>query len=107
MKYSEMNDREKKAFRNIMYAARNFIGGLENTMMDYNEEDPEYQEAERTLKDHEGLVNEIYHLATNNAYDEGVEYFGPNATRMIKDIRFCGRDWLMERVNNRVINEGY
>lgn len=107
MKYNEMNERQKKAFRNIKYAAQQFIGGLENTMMDYEEDSEEYQEADNLLNDHDALVNEIYEMAITNIYDEGSEYFGPQAGSMLKDIRFCGKDWLMERVDKRVTKEGY
>lgn len=43
MKVSEMNQRQKKAFYNIKYAAYDLIGGLENTLMDYPEDSDEYK----------------------------------------------------------------
>ena len=64
MKYADMNARQKKAFRNILYAARFTIGGLENTLLDNPEDSEEYKRAKATLDDHEGLVSEIYYEAT-------------------------------------------
>ena len=81
MKVSEMNARQKKAFYNIKYAAYWHIGGLENTLMD-NAEDSEI-------------------------YQEGACCFNSAAASYLKDIRFCGKAWLMERVEARVRKEGY
>lgn len=107
MKYSEMNERQKKAFMNIKYAAYNLIGSLENTLSDYSEEDEEYQYAEELLGDHDRLVSEIYEMAISGVYREGFEGFGSQYQSLIKDIKFCGKDWLMERVDARVTKEGY
>ena len=43
MKFSEMNAREKKAFLNIKHAANDLLGGLENTLQDYTEDEDEYK----------------------------------------------------------------
>lgn len=106
MKYSEMNDRQKNAFKNIKWAARNLIGGLENTICDYPDED-EGKEANALLHDREYLVNEIYSMATSGYYREGFEGFGEQFKKMVKDIRFCGKEWLMDQVKHRVALEGY
>ena len=107
MKYSEMNARQKKAFKNICNCANWIIGGNENTLEDYEEKSEEYIEAKALLDDHETLVNLIYSSATTDIYYEGGMMFGKQAEKMIKDIRFCGKEWLMERVERRVIKMGY
>ncbi len=107
MKISEMNAQQKKAFYNIRNAADYLIGGLENTMEDYPENSEEYQAAQSTLEDHDFLVNQIYDLALTEIFMEGANIFGRAAEAYLKDIRFCGKEWLMERVEKQVIKAGY
>ena len=107
MKISEMNTQQKKAFYNIRNAADYLIGGLENTMEDYPEDSEEYQEAQATLDDHDLLVNQIYDLALTEIFLEGANIFGKAAEAYLKDIRFCGKEWLMERVEKQVTKAGY
>ncbi len=107
MKISEMNAQQKKAYCNIRNAANYLIGGLENTMEDYPEDSEEYQEAQATLEDHSSLVNQIYDLALTEIFTEGANIFGKAAEAYLKDIRFCGKEWLMERVEKQVTKAGY
>lgn len=107
MKYSECNERQKKAFRNIKFAADWIIGGLENTLLDEPEDSEEYKSAKAQLDDHEALVDEIYNAAITDIYEEGSVAFGGNAERTLRDIRFCGKEWLMERVEARVRKCGH
>ena len=107
MKYADCNTRQKKAFRNILHACNWLLGGLENTMLDNPENSEEYQSAKAQLADHEGLVNELYRMATTDVYDDGSCYFGQAAVSYVKDIRFCGKAWLMERCEVRIKEAGY
>lgn len=107
MKYSDMNERQKKAFRNIKYAANDLLGGLENTLSDYDEDTEEYQAADRLLKDHKALVEELYTRSISEYYEEGCCCFNQWAEAYLKDIRFCGKEWLMERCDKRITKEGY
>ena len=107
MKVSEMNARQKKAFYNIKYAAYWHIGGLENALMDNAEDSDEYRAAKAEFADHDGLVATIYEMATTEIYQEGACCFNSTAASYLKDIRFCGKAWLMERVEARVRKEGY
>ena len=104
MKLSECNARQKKAFINIKYASYWLIGGLENTLADNEENSQEYKDALRRLNDHDGLVNELYKMAIEDVYHDGAVFFDRNT---LKDIRFCGKDWLMARCEARVTKEGY
>ena len=107
MKYSECNARQKKAFKNIHHAANWIIGGLENTMVDNLPGTEEYESAKSKLNDHEALVNELYDAAITDIYDVGACFFGKGAESYLKDIRFCGKAWLMERCDKRVKKMGY
>ncbi len=107
MKIADMTERQKKAYRNIIGAANDFIGGLENTMEDSPEDSEEYINAKETLDNHDELVDFIYQEAISNVYNVGHVSFGTSAEAYIKDIRFCGKEWLMERVKNRVTKMGY
>lgn len=108
MKVSEMNQREKKAFYNIKHAANNLLGGLENTLLDYEENEPEYISAKALLENHDRLVTELYEMATTAIYGEGYCCFNPAAVQKeLRDINFCGKAWLMERCEKRITKEGY
>ena len=107
MKYSECDARQKKAFMNIKYAANWLLGDLENILQDHAEGSPEYESALARLNDHDGLVQELYSMATTEVYDEGSCFFGAGAVSALKDIRFCGKEWLMARCEARITKEGY
>lgn len=107
MKLNEMNARQKKAYRNIYHAANWIIGGLENTMLDNEPGTEEYENAKRALGDHEGLVATLYSEATTTIYADGYCAFGKDAERFMKDIRFCGKDFLIERCEKRIKKMGY
>ena len=105
MKLAECNTRQRKAYLNIYHAANWLIGGLENTLLDYEEDSAEYKSAKSRLADHAGLVDELYDMATHDVYDDGAAFYG--AERFLKDIRFCGKAWLMERCEARIKKCGY
>ena len=107
MEISEMNQRQKKAFYNVYWATIDLIGGLENTLLDYPEDSDEYKSAYAFLNDHDRLVKTLYQMATTAFYDEGFCGFGQPYQRFIREINFCGKDWLMERCEKRVKKEGY
>lgn len=108
MKVADMNERQKKAFYNIKHAANDLLGGLENTMLDYPEDSKEYKRAKALLDDHAALVKELYRAATSAVYsDGGAVWGGKSAEMFIRDINFCGKEWLMERCERRITKEGY
>lgn len=107
MKYSECTPRQKKAFKNIKYACDWLLGGLENTMLDNPEDSEEYKNAKAALESHDGLVKELYDMATTDIYQEDGFYFGNAAASYLKDIRFCGKEWLMARCEARIKKAGY
>jgi hypothetical protein len=99
--------REQRAKHNIHYAANWIIGGYENTMEDYKKDSEEYKEAESQLANHEALVNEIYTAATTEIYEEGFNGWGGDTNRILKDIKFLGKENLMKLVEREVIKQGY
>ena len=107
MKVSEMNERQKRAFHNIYWAAQHLLGGLENTLLDYSEDSDDYKSAEALLKNHKELVNRLYEMATTAVYGEGFCGFGKRHQMEIRDINFCGKEWLMERCEKRITKEEY
>lgn len=107
MKVADMNERQKRAFYNVKHAAHDLLGGLENTLLDYPEDSAEYRSAKALLDDHDALVKELYCRATSAVYGDGAVWFGKSAERTIRDINFCGKEWLLERCERRVTKEGY
>lgn len=107
MKISEMNVRQKKAYKNVYHASRHIIGGLENTMQDNEEDSSDYIGAEHDLNNHNQLVETIYNEAISAVYDEGGASFNSEAKSHLKDIRFCGREWILERIEIQVKKLGY
>lgn len=107
MKVADMDERQKKAFYNIKHAANDLLGGLENTMLDYSEDSEEHKSAKRLLHDHNALVKALYKMATSAVYNEGFCGFGKAYQMIIRDINFCGKEWLMERCEKRITKEGY
>ena len=107
MKMSEMTARQKKAFINIYHASNHLLGGLENTISDNSPGTPEHENAKAMLADHDALVRELYSMATTAVYAEGLCGFGLGYQLFIREINFCGKEWLMERCEKRITKEGY
>lgn len=100
--FKDMNEREKKAYINMQYAMLDFTGLWENTLLDEPKDSEEYEEAYRNLHDMEILKESIYDYGTNNYYLQ--DRFGGYVTirdeRAIKDIRFCGKEFLMDCIDD-------
>lgn len=103
MKIKDMNERQRKAFANIVHASDWFIGELENGEMDGDKSCTEM------LNDHEYLVNELYRRATTEIYTgTGMCIFDTRTVEAnMRDINFCGKEWLMERCERRITKLGY
>lgn len=96
MKYSECNNRQKKAWANIARAASDYIFGLVNGCLDSDKNSAEYQDYRQALDDIDGLIEAVYHEATTTIYTGGGGcMFGKGAEAWLKDIRFCGKEFLM------------
>lgn len=80
--------RQKKAIRNIKYCA-NDQWGYVNSWYDEKSES-----ARNYMLDATDLFKTIYQESMRNVYDEGSVYFGTAAEEFMKDVRFCGTEFL-------------
>ena len=107
MKLSECNARQRKAYINVYHACQWIVGGLENTMEDNGKDTEEYKDAERQLNNHDELAERIYEEVITTVFEDGCMSWGANEERYLKDIRFCGKAWIMERIHARLRKMGY
>lgn len=84
-------ERQKEVFTNFYYAACSYIGGNENALEDYAEDDEEYIEAWEVLEDHEGLVDMVFSEGTSGFYGCGFE--GPMMSYQ-KHYNLVGNDFM-------------
>lgn len=94
--FKDMNAKERKAYKNIDNAAIDHIYGLENGCFDTDKGSEEYNGYYEQLNDLEGLIEYVYNEAISAVYEKGCTYGGAAAQAYIKDIRFCGKEFLME-----------
>ena len=99
-----MTKNEKLARRNIQNCINFELGGYENTLLDYPEDSNDYRAAKAFLADHEAIVNYIYDCSVSDFYIEGGVF---TDTRLISQIKFLGKEKLMEIVEELVSKEGY
>lgn len=98
MKRSEMNVHQKAMFDLMAGIMEEYIGGYENTLLDYSEEDEEYKSAKEFLGMGHDEMKEFF-------YNEvmGCCKSGTNASH----ARFAGGDFLRERIERRLVKWGY
>lgn len=98
MKRSEMNAHQRAIFDIMDELTRELIGGNENTLLDFSEEDEEYQDAYNFLhQGHEQLAQFFYDLVMGHCKA------GSNA----EHARFAGSAFLKERIEKRLTKWGY
>lgn len=84
-------ERQREVFTNFYYAACALIGGNENTLEDYAEDDEEYINAKQVLEDHAGLVDDVFAWGTSGFYGCGLE--GPMRPYQ-KHYNLVGNDFM-------------
>ena len=84
------NVKEKKASRNIKYCA-NDQWQFVNSWYDQRDED-----ARAYMMDARQLFDRIYQESLVNVYDESSVHFGTAAEAYLKDVRFCGKEFLQK-----------
>ena len=99
-----MTKNEKLARKNIQNCINFEIGGYENVLLDYSEDAEEYINARAFLADHKAIVDYIYDCSVSSFYVDGGVF---TDTRLISQIKFLGREKLMEIVEELVSKEGY
>ena len=97
-------ERQKEVFTNFYYAACSYIGGNENTLQDYAEDDEEYIEALEILKNHDELVDMVLFEGTTGFYGCGFE--GPMQPYQ-KHYNFVGNDFMHRCAEAIVIAMGH
>lgn len=103
MKLNEMNPRQRKAFINVVHASNHLVGGLENTCLDNPKDSEEYRNAYDLLHDHKRLVDMLYREATTAVYfEDGCCFNTAVVKRVLRDINFLGKEWIMERCERRI-----
>lgn len=85
------DDRQREILANMYYAACSWIGGLENTLEDYDEDDDEYIEAQDELSDHDILVDNVEAMCLTGYYGCGME--GPQQPYQ-KHYNLVGNDFM-------------
>ena len=99
-----MDKREKLARKNIQNCINFELGGYENVLLDYPEDAEEYINAKDFLADHDAVVKYVYDCAVSSFYVEGGVF---TDTRIISQIKFLGKEKLMEIVDELISKEGY
>lgn len=98
MKRSEMNAHQRKIFDIMDELTRDIIGGNENMLLDFSEDEEEYQNAYNFLhQGHENLANFFYDLVMGHCKA------GSNA----EHARFAGSQFLRDRIEVRLNKWGY
>lgn len=92
-KDTKMDSNRRMAFIQVIKASNWVIGGYENAVMDGEMEQ---------MPDREFLKEEIYDTVMTCTTGDGWQSFRP-----IKEIRFAGTEWIMERIENRLTKLGY
>lgn len=87
---NELNLRQKKAIRNIKYCA-NDQWQFVNSWYDEKSED-----AREFMLNPRALFNTIYSESLENVYGDGYCIFKSGAVSYLKDIRFCGKQFLQK-----------
>lgn len=94
MKISEMDRNQKTGFYQVVHASNWIVGGYENGI-----NDGEYDK----MPSRKALEEEIYDCIMTCTTGEGFQQFN----RPMKEIKFCGKDWLLERIDRRLTKMGY
>lgn len=89
----KLNINQQKVFETMDEITREYIGGYENTLLDYPSDSEEYIEAQTFLKQGHESIKKFF-------YNEIISVLELEA-------RFCGTDFILERIEKRLIKWGY
>lgn len=98
------DDRQREILANMFYAACSWIGGLENTLSDYPEDDEEYINAQEILSKHAELVDEVESMCMTGYYGCGVE--GPQQAYQ-KHYNLAGKEFIHQCAEATVTAMGH
>ena len=98
MKCSEMNEHQSLVFNLMSNYMSEMIGGCENTLTDCEDGEEEYIRAKRYLSmGHDALKQDIYNAVMAECKN------GTYASH----AKFAGKEFLMERIECRLVKWGY
>ena len=95
MRRSEMNGNQLTAFEQVINAIDWLTGDYENMLMDGIITEDE-------IPSHEELMEDTYNMVLNCRTYAGMQKDGG-----LDEVRFCGKDWIMERIDKRLKKLGY
>ena len=98
MKRSEMNVHQKAMFDLMAEIMEEYIGGYENVLLDYSEEEEEYERAKAFLGMGHDKMKEFFYNEVMLACKSGT---------YASHARFAGGDFLRERIERRMVKWGY
>lgn len=97
MKLSEMNENQRKVWEIAVENVNMYIGGYENTMLDYPEDSEEYKDAKESLSlPHDELVEIILGWCRMS-----------REWQRIENLHFVGIEFMKERISKRLNKYGY
>lgn len=96
MKLNELDQNQATAIKLINRHYNWYVGGLENTISDSEENSEDYIDAKNELSNPAKMVEIIYGEILST---EGAMYS--------KQIRFCGTEWIKERIARKLKKDGY
>lgn len=98
------DEHKAEVFTNAYWAACSYIGGLENTMSDNDEDSDWYKNAEEALKKPEQIRGIVYSECLHGYYGAGIE--GPSRYGQTH-MRFAGKKWTVDVIDKIVSSMGY
>lgn len=92
-----MTEHERVAYKLMKREYNDYIGGLENTLLDYGPDEEEYIAAKSDLANAEALLETVY-LFTIRKADE---------LKFAKHIKFAGMKFIKNEIRQLLIKDGY
>lgn len=92
-----MTEHERVAYKLMKREYNDFIGGLENTLFDYDPDEIEYVAARNNLANGEALLETVYIFTMRKAND----------LKFAKHIKFAGAKFIKNEIRKLLIKDGY
>lgn len=95
MKIREMNKNQRELYMMMDQITSEYIGGYENTMLDYPEDSEEYREANEFLTMGHDAMKDFFFCMISADRESA------------KHLKFAGNEFLLERIERRLLKWGY
>lgn len=90
MAYTPIDGNQRRADKQIRYAIIEIVVGYENSVNDGAMDEKDFPSFEE-------LADEIYSGIMNYTYGDGTLAYRP-----MDEVKFCGKEWLVGRINERL-----